>query len=327
MPQQNYFQKKTIKGEVAILGGAGLIGSRVAIKLVALNYRVKILSRSSRNKKALAIPGISHHQINNFSEQSILYAIQGVDIVINTIGILHENRKYKQEFEDIHIKLVNNLCHAITQTNVKQFIHLSALKAHSAHAPSRYLKSKGIAEDLVKKICSNKVAYSIVQPSLVFSEDAQSIKVFSKIVQFMPFVIPLARAHSKFAPIHVDDLAQLIIQIINNPKASGRILQAYGPEVMTLKEIIKSIATAYHRRPLVLPLPYYLGWLQAFFLNYLIPGKLMTIDNFHSLSVKSVGEQSALNEFEIIPTSFSKWSASSLNKKIDLISNYRNVTK
>ena len=115
--------------------------------------------------------------------------------------------------------------------------------------------------------------------------------------RLLPGIIPLARASTQFAPIHLSDLTHLITLLIDNPKSFGRTLQAYGDEIHSLKEIIKLIASAHQKHPFIVPLPYYIGWLQAFILNYLIPGKLMTLDNFKSLAIRSIGEQNALTEF------------------------------
>mgnify|MGYP002630073815 CR=1 FL=1 len=312
MSNQDSYHKEPIKGRVAIFGGTGQIGSSVAAKLALQGYRVTIISRSIRRVKALSAPGIDHLKINSFDEKDIRSAIKDVDIVINSIGILNEKRHPTQSFEYAHIQLVQSLSNVICELKIKHFIHLSALKASASHAPSRYLKSKGIAENLIKKICSNKVNFTIIQPSLVFSKHAPSIKLFSKMTRLLPGIIPLARASTQFAPIHLSDLTHLITLLIDNPKSFGRTLQAYGDEIHSLKEIIKLIASAHQKHPFIVPLPYYIGWLQAFILNYLIPGKLMTLDNFKSLAIRSIGEQNALTEFEIKPVSFLNWCTYSL---------------
>jgi dTDP-4-dehydrorhamnose reductase len=74
---------------------------------------------------------------NNFSE--LKEAIKNSDIVINLIGILYETRK--QKFYNIHSRIPEAVSKICSETDVKKFIHVSAIGANET-SKSLYQKSK-----------------------------------------------------------------------------------------------------------------------------------------------------------------------------------------
>ena len=70
-------------------------------------------------------------------------AIKDSDIVVNLIGILFENRK--QKFYNIHSKIPEAVAKICSDSDVKKFIHVSAIGANDK-SKSLYQKSKFLGE-------------------------------------------------------------------------------------------------------------------------------------------------------------------------------------
>ena len=110
------------------------------------NYRCIITSRKPFQKgylKTQATPGaieILDWNPNNFKD--LKEAIKNSDVVINLIGILFETRK--QNFL-IFIQKFLRLSKICSQTDVKKFIHISAIGANEK-SKSLYQKSKFLGE-------------------------------------------------------------------------------------------------------------------------------------------------------------------------------------
>ena len=138
-----------------ILGGGGFIGRYLVRILAKNNYRCIIPTRNPFEKgylKTQAPPGaieLIDWNPNNFSE--LKEAIKNSDVVINLIGILYETRK--QKFYNIHSTIPEVIAKACKESEVKKFIHVSAIGAND-NSKSLYQKSKYSGE--VKTIFSNE---------------------------------------------------------------------------------------------------------------------------------------------------------------------------
>ena len=126
-----------------ILGGGGFIGRYLVRKMTEKNFQCIIPTRNPYLKgylKTQAPPGaIEFIDFNAKDFSKIKEAINNSDIVINLIGILFENRK--QKFVNIHSDLPELIAKYCSESEVKKFIHISAIGAN-AESNSVYQRSK-----------------------------------------------------------------------------------------------------------------------------------------------------------------------------------------
>ena len=130
-----------------ILGGGGFIGRYLVRNLTKKNIRCIVTTRKPFQKgylKTQATPGaieLLDWSPNNFSD--LKEAIKNSDVVVNLIGILFENRK--QKFYNIHSKIPEAVAKICSESDVKKFIHVSAIGANDK-SKSLYQKSKYLGE-------------------------------------------------------------------------------------------------------------------------------------------------------------------------------------
>ncbi|MEK9720910.1 MAG: complex I NDUFA9 subunit family protein, partial [Quisquiliibacterium sp.] len=114
--------------------------------------------------------------------------------------------------------------------------------------------------------------------------------------------IPLGRADARFQPVYVGDLAQALVNALDSPACHGKTHEIAGPQVYTLEELVR-LAGQWSGAPRpVWALPFTLGQLQASLLGALPGPKLMTLDNFDSMSVDNVASGPIAPELGIVPT-------------------------
>ena len=150
-----------------ILGGGGFIGRYLVRNLTKKNYRCIITTRKAFQKgylKTQATPGaieLIDWNPKNFSE--LKEAIKNSDTVINLIGILYETRK--QKFHNIHADIPEAVAKICSESDVKKFIHVSAIGANEnnntvmvPHTPggmkdfqNQIIQGTFIGEELAKK--------------------------------------------------------------------------------------------------------------------------------------------------------------------------------
>jgi uncharacterized protein YbjT (DUF2867 family) len=109
------------------------------------------------------------------------------------------------------------------------------------------------------------------------------------------------------APTWVGDVAEAIARCVGHDRLGRqRSFELYGPEVLSLGEIVRKIRDAAGLRTPIIALPDSLGRLQAQFAE-LLPGKPFSLDNFRSLRTDSVGKVDGYAALGITPQPLTPW--------------------
>jgi NADH dehydrogenase len=289
-----------IPQRIVVLGGTGFVGRRLLSRLSHDGHQLTVLTRNREQHRALTVlPGVSLRSADVHDSDALRGALQGADAVINLVGIL--NPKGKQTFRHVHVELTRKLIAACREAGVRRLHQMSSLKA--GQGLSQYLKTRGEAEALVRQ---SGLDWTLYQPSVIFGEGDGLVSRFARLLRIAP-VLPLARARSRMAPTWVGDVAEAIARCVADEALSRhRSFELYGPQVLTLGEIVVAIRDAAGRRTPILPLPDSLGRLQAQFAE-LLPGKPFSLDNFRSLRTDSVGKIDGYAALGIVPQPFTPW--------------------
>ncbi len=266
---------------VCVLGGTGFVGRHIVRLLCAQGVKVRVPTRSpDRLRQALASLPVAAVSADVHDVTHLANLFDGVDAVINLVGILHEQGG--QTFQRVHVELPRKVIEAARIAGVGRLLHMSALNA-APHGPSAYLRSKGEAEMLVQ---TSGLQATLFRPSVIFGAGDSFLNMFAKLAKWMP-VLPLACADAKFQPVWVENVAQVFVHSLNNAASIGQRYDLCGPQVYRLRELVMLAAACRGRHPLIVPLPKSVAYLQASVMEWL-PVKLMTRDNFYSMQQDSV---------------------------------------
>ena len=287
---------------ICILGGTGFVGRQIAAQLVQNGYSVRIPTRNrARARELLVLPGIEIVAADVHDATVLPRLLAGAGAAINLVGILNEKGHNGSGFHQAHVKFVEKLVKACQECRVAHLLQMSALKANAESGPSHYLRSKGAAERTLKNLASDELRYTIFQPSVIFGPDDSFINRFAGLLRVCP-VLPLARPKARFAPVFVADVADAVCAALENHNAYDKTFQLYGPEDYSLREIVSEIARVLNLKRLIVGLPDSLSRIQAWLFDYVIPGKIFTLDNYHSMAVASVGTENGLAALGITAT-------------------------
>tara|TARA_B100000989_G_scaffold225634_1_gene172875 strand:+ start:2599 stop:3561 length:963 start_codon:yes stop_codon:yes gene_type:complete len=280
-----------------IFGGSGQIGRHLIRKLTANNIRVTVVTRNIHQKsykiKTQGNAGyIEIVEANIFNENKIRELFKKADICINLVGILFE-KKSVGSFENIHSRFPLILAKLCKEYNLKQFIHLSALGINDA-VESDYAKSKLEGE---KNITNNFPLATILRPSVVYSVDDKFTTNFMSLLKNLPMFPLYYSGKTKFMPIHCSDLTDIIFHIITK-NINSNIIECIGPEVITLKEIIKRLLELIDKKRILISFPLLLATLSAKFFQ-LFPNPLLTEDQLRLLKYDNISSGKYKTNFDI----------------------------
>ena len=265
---------------ILVLGGTGFVGRHLCEKAAQLKCRLTVPTRRPDNgKSVLPLPWVDVVVADIHDEAALTQLVRGHDAVVNLVAILHGN---EAAFAHVHVALAHKLVRACQATGVRRLVHVSALGA-SVNGPSMYQRSKAQGE---AALLAGALALNILRPSVIFGAGDQFLNLFARLQAVFP-VMPLAGAGTRFQPVWVQDVAQAIVQLLRDPHAPP-VLEATGPDVYTLGQLVQLAGRmSGHARP-VLKLPMALGRLQARMMELAPGAPLMSRDNLDSMQVDNI---------------------------------------
>src|SRR5262245_54023956 len=138
---------------VTVFGGSGFVGRYVVQALAKTGCRVRVAVRrpdAAIHLQPLGGVGQIHAvQANLRDEASVRRAIEGVDGVVNLVGILRSSGK--QTFETIQAKGPGLIARASRDAGLRSLVHISALGASRA-SRSAYARTKAEGEEQLRKV-------------------------------------------------------------------------------------------------------------------------------------------------------------------------------
>ena len=277
-----------------MLGGTGFVGQRLASELVRRGYRVRIPTRNrERHRSLLVLPGVELVNADIHDATTLGRVVAGCSTIVNLVGILHERPRNGSGFHKAHVALVEKTLAAGLEHGVERFLQMSALKASAEHGPSHYLRSKGAGERVVKNLAGEGIRFTIFQPSAIFGPADSFTNMFAGLVRLFP-VLPLVKPDARLAPVFVGDVANAFCAALEDPSTAGKTYQLCGPDIFSLREIVALIAKTLGKRRLIVGLPDTLASVQAWLMDYVVPGRILSVDSFRSLTVASVCTENGL---------------------------------
>ena len=271
--------------EILVFGASGQIGRHLIRKFTKNNYKVFAVTRNIHKKgyilKTQANPGyLEVGELKSFDIEKIKSFFNNCSVCINLIGILYE--KSENQFHSIHSDFPDLLSKLCKRLDVEQFIHLSSLGIEDV-SNSEYAKSKISGENVVKKNFNKSI---ILKPSICYSVDDNFTTTLMTLLNRLPFMPLYYQGKTKFTPIHVTDLANIIFEIVEK-KITGETIECVGPEILTFKDIILKLLNSLEKKRLLIPIPLPIAKVIAKILGKL-PKPLITPDQLNLLKYDNI---------------------------------------
>ncbi len=286
--------------KVCVLGGAGFVGTEIVTHLAEAGYYVRVPTRVLANGNHLLVLPTVELSLANVHQLRVLGQLfDGMDVVINLIGILNERGRSGAGFRAAHTELAAKVVEAARAARVPRLLHMSSLGADRA-APSHYLRSKGEAEAIVRAAAAS-LDVTIFRPSVIFGPRDSLTNRFARLLRLTRGFLPLARAGARLAPIYVHDVVAAFLRALRDRHTVGASFDLCGPEVMTLEEVVRLTAQVAGVPCHILRLPDFVARVQAWVMDF-VPGKPFSTDNYKSLAVDSVCRENGCARLGIVPT-------------------------
>ena len=288
---------------VCVLGGSGFVGTHLCAALAREGWRITVPTRNPTRAQHLAvIPSLRliGADVQDPGQLDILCDRQ--QAVINLVGILNESGRDGSGFRRVHTELAGKLVSACRRLRVDRLLQMSALNADADRGASHYLRSKGMAERVIREESGPDLRFTIFQPSVIFGPGDDFVNRFAGLLRMIPGALPLARPSARFAPVWVEDVVAAFLSVLADDATAGECFQLCGPDRFTLREIVCMVRDELRLRRAVIGLPDWAARLQAAVCDF-VPGKPFSSDNYRSLTVDSVCSVNGFARLGIRPQS------------------------
>jgi uncharacterized protein YbjT (DUF2867 family) len=283
-----------------VFGGSGFIGRYVVKRLAHKGFVVRVAVRDTERALFLKPMGAVGQVVPLYASltnaATVHRAVDGADLVVNTVGILAEQRS--GEFHRIHAEGAGLVAKLSAGAGVARLVHISAIGADPG-AASHYAASKWVGEALVREAFPG---VTILRPSLVFGPEDNLFNRFAGMARLLPFM-PVICGDTQFQPVYVGDVADAVMAALIRSDTAGAMYELGGPRVWRFRELLAYILRETGRRRPMVDVPMGLARLQARMME-LLPGKPLTRDQLLMLASDNVvgPDVPGLKELGVVPT-------------------------
>jgi len=208
---------------VVVIGGTGLIGSKVVAQLTEDGHEATAASPNSG--------------VNTVTGEGVAEVLQDADMVVDVSNSPSFEEKAAMEF---FTTSTTNLLRASAAAHVGHYVALSVVGAQRLTG-SPYLRAKIAQEELIER---SGVDYSIVHATQFFEfvNSIADVATVDGIVRLSPALVQ---------PIAADDVARAVADVAVGEPIKG-VLEVAGPEQFALDDLIgKALSRQADRRTVV----------------------------------------------------------------------------
>lgn len=247
--------------KVAITGGTGFIGSRLADQCVSLGYTVTVLGQANNEAEAsnirkLESRGIRVVQGSVTDADAVAHVVAGADVVFHLAATQHEMNIPDQRFWDVNVSGTRMVLEAAERAGVRLVVHGSTIGVYGAldgqideETPCRPDNIYGITKLEGEKVAlsfRDRIPLVVIRiPEVYGPGDRRLLKLFRAIERNVFFMIGSGK--NLHQPIFVDDLVAGFLAAATNERAVGQLLLFAGKDPVTTREMVSAIAEALGR--------------------------------------------------------------------------------
>jgi nucleoside-diphosphate-sugar epimerase len=238
-----------------VTGASGFIGQHLVKKLLQSGWTVRALIHKRPLPETAGLESVKG-DINNRAEW--VDALEKTDVVFHLAAALGGSLLNKKDFQRINTEGTKELLEAAKQAGVQMAIHVSSAgvlgsvragqtadESYPPHPQNVYDRTKLDAEKFALQKAKEGMSVAVVRPGWVYGPgDRRTFKLVRSIAR-KRFVL-VTRGTACQTPVHIDDLIQGI-WLCTEKARSGEVYHLAGKEVLTVRQIVESIASATER--------------------------------------------------------------------------------
>jgi nucleoside-diphosphate-sugar epimerase len=233
-----------MKRSLFITGSTGYLGKHLLSALLPDDYERVVCLTRRMPPKGQARPGVEYVVGDLGDPPSYLTALQGCDTAVHMAAAT--GKLPRAEYFRVNETGTRVLVNACQQAGIQQFLHVSTIAVQFPDLSNYYYgQSKKAAESIV---ANSGMAYAIVRPTIILGPGAPVLEGLARMAS-APVMPVFGDGRTRVQPVAVEDLVVLMLNILRNGDFRNQIVEAGGPDVMTIEELLVMIRRILFRLP------------------------------------------------------------------------------
>jgi NADH dehydrogenase len=256
-----------------VTGAFGFTGRFIAHRLLARGIAVRTLT-NHRDESNPLFSRMDTRTLAFDRPELLAKDLEGVHTLYNTYWVRFERGAVR--FHDA-VRNTRNLFDAARRAEVRRIVHVSIANA-DIDSDLPYYRSKALLE---RDLAASGLSYAVVRPTVLFGDDAILIHNIAWLLRRLPLFAVVGRGDYRLQPVHVDDLAQLCVEL--GELGPNAVRDAAGPDILHYREMVEQLRASVGSSAKLVRVPQSLGFALAQMLGLLLGDVLVTRDELVGL--------------------------------------------
>lgn len=248
--------------KIIITGATGLIGSKLCLALINRGDQVTIFTRNISSAQKLLGDKYSYVKWNYETPDEWAKHFEDKDAIIHLAGANLFAKRWTVGYKKIILESrevsTRNLVSAIrsTKNNINVFVCSSAVGYYGSQSDEILIEDSKLGNDYLAQVCNvweseaekaSKIGIrtSMLRQGIVLSDDGGALKNMLAPFRFF-FGGSLGSGQQWFPWIHIDDLIEIYLFILDNAEISGAV-NVVSPESVRMNEFAKTLGGILNR--------------------------------------------------------------------------------
>jgi NADH dehydrogenase len=165
---------------------------------------------------------------------SLVSAAKGITGIVHLAALKVDEK----DSVAVNIRGAENLIQAARENKVRYLINISS-SATKLPKKGLYAETKIAADRVIE---GSGIPYTTLKPSIVYGDTTSG--VFGSLAKFakLPIVPVVGNGACIFWPIHVDDLAEIIVRTLSRTHMRGHAYDVGGPQALSINDMLRKIS-------------------------------------------------------------------------------------
>lgn len=281
--------------KILIIGGTGMLGRPVAVRLVSDGHSVRVFTTSYERARRLFSDKVEYAEGDVDDLSSLRRAMEGCEgVYVNLKG-----GPNKLDYIRIEREGSKNIYSAAIDCDIERVVQISEAHADWKHA--YFLPSK-VKVEAEKELVSSGLTYTILKPTWF----CESLSLFMRDNK----AVFVGSGKASFHFLAAADYARIVSECFSSDKADNKVLTIFGPEPMPIPEAMRRFLAVCYPDVRIERLPIWLAKMSAamaFNKNLKAAVRMMAFFDKHDDSEVAVGPEEADAIFGRSTTTVEEW--------------------
>lgn len=253
---------------VLVTGATGYVGGRLVRALLARGYRVRCVVREPRKLARQPWsddPNVDVRVLDLEQTDALEEAMRGCHAAYY---LVHSMIVANDEFRSRDLRLANGLRDAAAAAGLERIVYLGGLGELGSDL-SEHLMSR---REVERVLCDGPVPVTSLRAAMIMGSGSASFEILRYLVEHLPVMLTPRWVRTESQPIAVRNVLHYLVTCLEVPATIGQTLDIGGPEVVTYRELMRTMAEARGLpKRLVVPVPLLTPRLSSLWIHLVTP--------------------------------------------------------